>query len=83
MIYFPARAKSDAAKTLENEKIKLIPLAKLEEQGTNAKIGTFLLILLIVLFLFYLDEDLLNKRPKKEDIAVIMYTSGSTGPPKG
>ena len=33
--------------------------------------------------LFDLEEQTLKKRPKREDIAVIMYTSGSTGTPKG
>lgn len=77
---------TDAAKTLENKNIKLIPLAQLEEQGKNAQIGTFISSFngfLPTFLLFDLDEDVLKIRPKKEDIAVIMYTSGSTGPPKG
>ncbi|CAF3295265.1 unnamed protein product [Rotaria sp. Silwood2] len=68
IIYFPARAKQEAAKSPpEKKNIEFIPLAKFEEQGKNVNI----------------DEEILKKRPKKEDIAVIMYTSGSTGPPKG
>ncbi|CAF3777239.1 unnamed protein product [Rotaria sordida] len=68
IIYFPARNKQEAAKSpLEKNNIEFIPLAKFEEQGKNANI----------------DDEILKKRPKKEDIAVIMYTSGSTGPPKG
>ncbi|UJR08757.1 hypothetical protein I4U23_013014 [Adineta vaga] len=68
VIYFPARAKVDREKKpKEKTNIQFIPIEKLEKQGKEANI----------------DEEILKKRPKKEDIAVIMYTSGSTGPPKG
>ena len=67
IVYFPARADIDSKAKVESEKIEMIPLDKLEQIGKNAQ----------------LDENLLKQRPKKEDLAVIMYTSGSTGPPKG
>ncbi|CAF1687465.1 unnamed protein product, partial [Adineta ricciae] len=68
VIYFPARTTSERSKAPKEVKnIEFISIEKLEEQGKNATI----------------DEQTLRKRPKREDIAVIMYTSGSTGPPKG
>ncbi|CAF1053768.1 unnamed protein product [Adineta ricciae] len=68
VIYFPARTTSERSKAPKEVKnIEFTSIEKLEEQGKNATI----------------DEQILKKRPKREDIAVIMYTSGSTGPPKG
>lgn len=38
---------------------------------------------LIRMPILHSDANLLAQRPKKTDVAVIMYTSGSTGTPKG
>jgi long-chain acyl-CoA synthetase len=68
VIYFPDAAKPASVKVPQDKtNIQFIPLHKLEELGRDAQI----------------DEATLNARPKKTDIAVIMYTSGSTGTPKG
>ncbi|CAF0819334.1 unnamed protein product [Adineta steineri] len=68
IIYFPSRAINEEAKIPKDKNnIQFITLEKFEEQGKLA----------------FIDEETLKKRPEKKDIAVIMYTSGSTGPPKG
>lgn len=87
IIYFPARTEEEAAKIpTDRNNIQFIPLDKFEEQGKTAYIGSSIpadSVYFECVSLFHLDAITLNKRPDKSDIAVVMYTSGSTGPPKG
>ena len=87
MIYFPSPIKIEADKTIEkqNSSITYLSLTQLEEQGIEAHIGLFSLspLSLSVSLCVPSDEAIEKQRPKKDDLAVIMYTSGSTGTPKG
>lgn len=68
MIYFPSEIKSDTTQVPQKKnEIEFLSLNQLKERGMKAN----------------LDSNLLNIRPEKKDTAVIMYTSGSTGIPKG
>ncbi|CAF1425087.1 unnamed protein product [Adineta steineri] len=68
IIYFPPILKTESIKLPETKNnIQFISLDQLELAGSNALI----------------DEDILKQRPAETDTAVIMYTSGSTGLPKG
>ncbi|CAF1059278.1 unnamed protein product [Adineta steineri] len=68
IIYFPPILKTESIKLPETKNnIQFISLDQLELNGSNALI----------------DEDILKQRPVETDTAVIMYTSGSTGLPKG
>ncbi|CAF0797612.1 unnamed protein product [Rotaria sordida] len=68
VIYFSTVAKPASIKVPQDKKtIQFILLNQLEEQGQNV----------------HIDEQTLNKRLGKQDIAVLMYTSGGRGTPKG
>ncbi|CAF1414864.1 unnamed protein product, partial [Adineta steineri] len=68
IIYFPPILKTESVKLPETKNnIQFISLDQLELNGSNA----------------FIDEDILKQRPAETDTAVIMYTSGSTGLPKG
>ncbi|CAF0875128.1 unnamed protein product, partial [Didymodactylos carnosus] len=67
VIYFPGPKRQTLQQPTNKNNIEFHHLQQFEEKGKSANI----------------DEDILKKRPKKDNIAVIMYTSGSTGQPKG
>ncbi len=71
----------DTLKLVLPEDVKLIDLEKgLEEITTGAKIKSFLVSLLP---LFLLKIFLLNRRDSSQDTATIIFSSGSSGEPKG
>ena len=90
VIYFPSLVQAQAENKPKNKgNVEYLSLKQLEERGKNANIGLNNDILspplssLSFSFSFSSDEQIYQTRPKKDDIAVIMYTSGSTGTPKG
>ena len=84
IVYFPPLAKPEEAKAPKDKNnIQFLSLPKLEEQGQIIDTGMFFSLLLRLISLIYLESALFKTRPKKDDVAVIMYTSGSTGTPKG
>lgn len=84
IVYFPPLAKPEEAKVPKDKNnIQFISLPKFEEQGQIIDTGMFFSLLQRLIVFIHSESALFKTRPKKDDIAVIMYTSGSTGTPKG